>query len=561
MIPTQSQAGPAAPSPAPPPRTGTWATMFLCAGTYLDREYRDYVIDQIYMRPDRGIAPNPGADAAPVLRHALKVRRLEVLQQSILLSGLVFLLVAAANPLVPAVGLALWALAGWPVLVLESRLGTSQAGRRSTSARPTRWPRLHAGTAVGLFCLALFLAAAVAAITATALSAEAAGAEPAAARPAAGLLRDLELVIGGGTALGLIAAVFGLLRARGLISIPTDAGPPAPPDPRIAYIDEAQSAPVVAYGIGKHPFVGSGRLIGPWEFAIALRPKDADADMTVDAVDLNRSVKASVQKLDARTGGAGALPNLALSDHLYVSGGAVLRPVRHAHELPHAGFPFQSLEEVQRSPVTAVRHYLRCTVSSWDGELVTTVLLHCALQGESLYVEFAGCILPPIAPRYHVFGEGRVPDWATLVAGALRGAASMPVLLVRSPFDSVHYLLRALRNAVRSKHDGVRALRDRGAVHGVRELGTHWRWLDYFQYRDSVKYRGILELQFLDAITHYLRGNNVDTSELEQRVAAIMNTNIVNFGQFTAGAAGTGATAFTGAVGDGSSGTATGGKP
>lgn len=54
------------------------ATRLLCAGTYLDAGYRDAVIEELYVHEERLAAPSLGHDAARVLAHALRARRLDV---------------------------------------------------------------------------------------------------------------------------------------------------------------------------------------------------------------------------------------------------------------------------------------------------------------------------------------------------------------------------------------------------------------------------------------------------------------------------------------------------
>lgn len=71
--------GPAPPEVAPVPPHASEATRLLCAGVYVDPEYRDRVIDELYLHEQRIVAPSLGFDAARVLAHALHARRQELL--------------------------------------------------------------------------------------------------------------------------------------------------------------------------------------------------------------------------------------------------------------------------------------------------------------------------------------------------------------------------------------------------------------------------------------------------------------------------------------------------
>ena len=71
--------GPAAPEDASVPPHASEATRLLCGGVYVDPDYRDRVIDELYLHEQRLVAPSLGFDAARVLAHALRARRQEPL--------------------------------------------------------------------------------------------------------------------------------------------------------------------------------------------------------------------------------------------------------------------------------------------------------------------------------------------------------------------------------------------------------------------------------------------------------------------------------------------------
>ncbi|CAM5299730.1 putative protein OS=Streptomyces antimycoticus OX=68175 GN=SANT12839_043370 PE=4 SV=1 [Streptomyces antimycoticus] len=58
----------------------------LCAGAYLDDDFRDAVLDELYVHEERAVAPSLGIDAARVLAHALRARRLEACWTALLVS-------------------------------------------------------------------------------------------------------------------------------------------------------------------------------------------------------------------------------------------------------------------------------------------------------------------------------------------------------------------------------------------------------------------------------------------------------------------------------------------
>lgn len=565
---------PASPPPAPPRARKSPATAHLCAAAHLDHGFRRRVIEEVYRRTDRAIAPNPGADAVPILNHALRARALDAARQAVF-TGLLLLLLFApvVNKFGLVLGLASLSLLGLPVRALDARKAYMRQGSGLAAAKRLASPlAVMAAVVIVLYLLLPLTPIRIdhghlvheptghSLAYACAFNPDGGYAECVSFSSEYGFEPGTGLVVFWLLVLGLVAAVFGATRGRRIASIPYEPEPARPVDERVGFIGRSQWAPVVVYSAAGLPFVGSGRTLTTWQFAMALRPADADRPMRIDPVALNGHVKARMQRLAADSPTTSRLPNLVLKDHVYVSGRDTTAPVRFPEELPQAGYGFQTLEQVQVDPTTPVRHYLRCEVSSWGGELVTTVFIHCALQGESMYVEFTGCMLPPTPERYHVFGRG-ASRRRILWTEVLRGLASMPAAFARSPFDSVANLVRAVKRARLRRDFRTRAAEDHGAVTGIREFGTEGEKRNYFQQRDSIKYAAILERQILDALTEHLRESNVDTAEIDERMTAIINNGVINNGNLVAGAAGAGATATVGAMGKGSQGTVTGGTP
>ncbi|MEV3937961.1 hypothetical protein AB0K52_18520 [Glycomyces sp. NPDC049804] len=540
------------------------ATQHLCAAAYLDRDFRNGIVDEVVDRHDRAIAPNPGTDAVPILRHIGSARSIDLAQQGIL--AVLFLLLLClffAASFFLAATLCVWALIGLPVLLAEAR-STMPTGTIAASVVTTfNWVRV-ALVAVAVLAVLFLVTALLPMILAGMLVGEQFGglavqetgqAGSASVAATARSTAPVGVLIFFLLALASVPAVCGGMRAHRLMSIPEELEPAGTVDARTLFIGMAQHSPVVTYHSSRVPFVGSGFPLATWQLAMTLHPADAAAEggtaMTVDPVGLNRSVKSRIEQLGADSPITKRLPGLALTDHVYVSGRDTATLVSYPNELRRSGYPFETVEEVQSDPTTPVRHYLRCTIDSWGGELITTVFLHCALQGETLYVEFTSCVLPPTPERYHVFGNGVSKEHAVFL-GVVRGIAALPYELLRSPFDTVRELARRASAATRG--DSKVGAGDHGAIAGVREFGTDGIGHNYFQYRDSVKYIEILERQILDALLDYLRANNVDVSELDERANTIVNNGVINYGKLQTGAAGAGSSGKVGSIGEGSRG-------
>jgi hypothetical protein len=586
------------------------ATKHLCAGAYLDRGFRNRVIDEVYHHPENAVAPNPGSDAEPVLGHMLRARKLDIAQQGFLAALLLLaLIIPMVDKLVFFIGLAVWLALGLVLVALETTLRATPAQRRNLVGS-----LFSSRNAMTLIIVGVAVTAAIAYLSNLPDASSSSDDDTDSYEPDYGyetedsygseddydyeteddyyyetedeygydtedeydyetedsyvyeseddyseedaaILAVLWLLMVGGCAIG-----FSTARVRGLRAIAEGTEPDS--DGRAQAIGSAQRSTVVTYAASRLPFVGSGQNITTWQFALAVRPREEGGpDPEIDPVDLNRHIKIRVAALGEASKGTMRLPGLNLSDRVYVSGRDVDAPVLKPSKLREAGYEFNDIAGIQRDPTTPVRHYLRCELVSWGGELVTTIYCHFALQGESLYVEFSSHLLSPTPDRFHVFErDGGLLDHTEFWEG-VRSSAMMPIDLVRSPFDTIANALRGIRNASRKGPGGDQgALEDCGALVGVRELGIGNDRQNYFQHRDSVKYTGILERQILAALTEYLREHGVDTTELEERVTAIVNHGVINYGDMAAGAIGQGASATVGSVGGGSQGNVKGGR-
>lgn len=67
----------------------TAATRHLCAGTYVDEDFRDLVIDKVCASPHRRVAPSYGFDIVPVMRHAWRAATLTAALRVTLLTSVI----------------------------------------------------------------------------------------------------------------------------------------------------------------------------------------------------------------------------------------------------------------------------------------------------------------------------------------------------------------------------------------------------------------------------------------------------------------------------------------
>lgn len=530
--------------PAPQQEQTGNATIHLCAAAYLDPEFRERAVSEVYARRDRAIAPNPGTDAVPVLRHVRRARAIDLTQDATLTALLVAML---AMPSVNRFAL-LASLGAW--LLISLRLRDVAADRRIASTvrpeteaekQPTwierhlTWRKLVLLAAGLLVFLWLDLRLAPTPVPTAAC---------------------LALV-------GAVCALFEWIRVHCLSRVPKDLQSTLRTGRRIAYIGEAQHSEVIARprddsglrfpGFGSHP--------GGMPFSMALRPapptepgKTAEK-LPFTVADLHRRLRRRTESLSEDTDATRGLLTLEVTDQYFVSDRYITAPVLKFADLPESVRRHRPSETIADHPDTPVRKHLRCQVSTQDDEVVANLFMYFALQGETLYMRLDQCVLPPTRKEYHVFRDGRLHYKRASIWSGACAAAVAPIEVLWAPVALLLALLRniKLQFAARPALRGWRPV-DCGARIGIRELGYDHDHLNR-DTSDALQALHILHQQTLVALKEFLQERNIDTSALDDHMTAVVNYGVINNGEMNTGAAGAGAQVTAGSIGSNSTGT------
>ncbi|MEU4848721.1 hypothetical protein [Streptomyces gilvosporeus] len=551
--------GPEAPPPLlPTPPGASEATRLLCAGTYLDETFRDEVIDELYVHEERFAAPSSGIDAARVLAHALRARRLQLAW-----AGAILLLWIVALPLSSWVA----ALYFFPIALMA--LG--RFVRRLTFLPPwlsvvgsfvLRW---YGRISLLLFVVALLVGAFGGGLAglgrlplpswpslptsdsgysgySTASTTAAVGADD----PYTGSydVPDTGGALGNAfplwVALLLLPAVAALVAlqrgqfARALHSeLSEQRFPDVMSDPAERFeglrfqrlrdlVRAEQHGPLVMYR-DTNPFCGAGQPFKIWSLTVELNPR---TDRTAEPLD-NAAILERIVPLVA----ALRVP----SPHGSPEVAAAVRDRLRALEIEECVFlPAQGLKARTHAPYAppdfahhraeAVeeggerrRHLLRIRVGGWREGVVVTVFVRVHTQGGMLMLEVAPHVLWPlrqlfqdadrIAHQYrhhHHFGKA---VWALAATPRSAGAAVMT-------------LLRGLASVWRLATDGHGSALPEGPALSVRELGSYGE-SSLFQDMDVARYLETIQQRVAAGVTTALRAAGYQTEEFEQRVVNV----------------------------------------
>ncbi|MFF3541144.1 hypothetical protein ACFYXD_04725 [Streptomyces platensis] len=544
------------PPPLPPiPPGASEATRLLCAGTYMDDSFRDAVIDELYVHEERFAAPSLGIDAARVLAHALRARRLQLGWAA----GILLLWIVAL-PL--SSGLA--GIYVFPVVLMA----LARIVRRSpVLPGPARFLsfvlRWYGRLTLAFFYVSLLVAAVVGGLailgpgwlftrllpdalnSLTGDSSDEYGSYGSSAWDSSydsgfGTTHASGLLVGVWIALLLplvLAVLVGLQRGQFARVLAHELSRERFPDVRSDPAERSESyrflrlrdrvrteqhGPLVMYRAA-NPFCGAGQPYKTWSLSVELNPR---ADRTPEPLD-NSAILARIVPLVA----ALRVP----SPHGSPAAAAAVRDRLRALEidecvfLPAEGLPSREAapyapEAFEEHRAAAVeeggetrRHFLRIRVGGWNEGIVTTVFVRVHTQGGMLMLEVAPHVLWPLrqsfqdadrlAHRYrhhHHFGKA---VWA----------------LARTPRSAGHALgtlARGLLSAWRLATAGHGAALPEGPGVAVRELGSFGE-SSLFQDMDVARYLKTVQQRVAAGVTTALHEAGYQTAEFEQRIVHV----------------------------------------
>ncbi|MFF7157951.1 hypothetical protein [Streptomyces sp. NPDC008139] len=532
----------------------TAATRHLCAGMYVDERFRDLVIDEVCTAPYRRVAPSYGFDIVPVMRHAWRAAALAALLRAVLVGAVVVpaLVGFLSCTVLVACGLALlWMLR--VAMVLRKADRDREAKRKSKRRDLEReisnrhffgllFPRRKTQKALTFRRLRV-----------VALSVTSVGAAVAISDPGQALMA---LVV----ATGMSVMCLGVGATRQLMLNRIHRAPNLRPAhlsgrQRVADLQQRQACAVyrrprhseddgeeedltvfTLFG-DKSPFIGAGELVYQWNPPMSiqlLRPsekKDATLHELEHSVPPFRAhelvdyLRDSVRPLDTDSQDV-RLP-IQVCDRVYVA---------ETDVATDSSLLAQTLDEAElrtviNTPGSRRHHFLEVTTPTAGSEYVATVLLHVSVQGRTLSISMAACVLahtPRSFQRTEEFGQhGAI----AVVLSAFRELVALPQEIQRS-WRAVRYLYALGKAVVLPRDltsDPILNVLIGSRVSIREESSQAWSKVQ-LEKSDILGQMKTIERRLLRAASDFLSSKGVEISEFTDRAMNIINSGIFNFG-------------------------------
>lgn len=522
----------------PAPRDSrTEATRLLCAGVYLDIDFRSHVIEELVQHEERPVAPSLGVDAVPVLAYALRARSQDV-QTALLLLFVwaVFLAVdfSAGGP-VPGMPM-VWALA-YAVLCMmlwSARAATGLGTAVYTLDRATLRKAMlgRRGRLVKLAPLGTRVLLAVYWIVALIVFFTNGAADwPAVFFP---LLLVVPIWMHRAHVSGVMRNELARARFAGLPRAQLPIGGYR----RIgAAIEREQHAALTIYDPFR-PFIGTGAPYEPWSFALELKRRPS-ADPALPALTSRMVIELIRPRLEALRQSAAEtsrdrLKDLEIEEFVYLPVGLPRGEVSYERQTVS-----RHLADAVNEGGEARRHFLRIKVGAWDEQVVVSVLVRVHTQGGMLVLEVAPHILTPIRPEYRAVDVIAGRGSEDVLRDGVRALLTGPTASFAAAVSSIRTLTAVFRTWLA---DAQRALPD-GPETSVREMGSSQE-ISLFQEMDISRYVKTIQDRIASGVRDALSSQGYETDRFEQQIVQV-GEGSVYIGSMSGGAvaAGTGAQA------------------
>ncbi|MFC5145475.1 hypothetical protein [Streptomyces aureoversilis] len=519
------------------PDSRSEATRLLCAGAYLDLDFRRRVVEELVEHEERPVAPSLGVDVVPVLTHALRARAQDVLT-AVLLACLwaAFFAVGFATDAgtdpeteIP------WAVLYAAVCVVQW-IGQAAAGRGSAvyavdnkTLREAVKGRtsLRALRTVGppVLQIAYWIFALVALFE---------GADNWAA-----LLFPLLLVLPVWMHRSRVASVMRLELGREAFAHQPRAVPRSRHHRRIAAtIDREQYAGLTIYDPSR-PFLGMGRPHEPWSLVLELKPRDGGKGGPRPPFTARAVVDLIRPRLEALRDSAAAtsrdrLKDLEIEEFVYLPVGPSRPEVRY-----DAPVVRQHLRDAVDEGGEARRYFLRVRVGAWDEQIVVSVLVRVHTQGGMLVLEVVPHVLKPVKPEFRAVDVIAARGEDDILRDGVRALLTAPAAGFASAVSAVRTAVAGFRTWLA---DPRRAVPD-GPAGSVREIAGV-QSVSLFQEMDISRYVKTVQDRIASGVRDALRSQGYETDQFEQQIVQVSEGGVF-IGSMSGGAvaAGSGAQA------------------
>ena len=278
---------------------------------------------------------------------------------------------------------------------------------------------------------------------------------------------------------------------------------------------------------GFSPFLGSGKNVSAWSFAIDLTKSAAKSEETrpVTMPELYTELDASMDNLE--------IESLVSADQLFIFGSDIeaAKIDRENNSVPKTTVNQDTIDLYKGTNSPLVRHYKVYRVPFSDGELVLSVYMRFAKIGKYLFVESTSFLLPPLYDELKTLQNVRAINTAkqfvVIVATAFLKAIVNWLIALFWLASKVGDILKHIQYHVETREAKSNPRYNFGWNESLRERWSKAFFDKYFQVLDNDMFLKIMEKRILDSIIDSLSARGISTEVLQERQNLIINEGVM----------------------------------
>jgi hypothetical protein len=305
---------------------------------------------------------------------------------------------------------------------------------------------------------------------------------------------------------------------------------------RLAVVAKRRDGNLVVFS-GYSAFIGSGRRLGYQRILLDVSRGTEEDDGThlqplpFASHDLHEAI---IRAFSRQHGLAATLANIKVHERLFVNGLHVQNDARllpNPLQPPPTSVGGDLLAAATMHPTPEARTYVCVEMPGWRGQLVVTMFIRAVRAGDSLYIEWAFRVLPPLHSSFFVVDQlHELPAYRQFMSSMRAALRETAPAFVRSPYMA----LRTYRGAHVGERNWTRqanAIRngrvfDYGARQSIREIACGTQRGHYFLARDETMYVLLAQQALTRAVEVFLEEKHVSLGEFESQVKVIFDNSI-----------------------------------
>lgn len=283
---------------------------------------------------------------------------------------------------------------------------------------------------------------------------------------------------------------------------------------------------------GKKPFIGDGTTIKNVSFVISTNKAKKLASTELNPIDfLEDEIYNFIANKLCDFGD--------ISQKLYING-CSLNENKDILSAIDTGIISQELwEKYCLDNSGDVRHYIKISQTNPTQEIQTTLFIRFVKREKSLFVEMTTLVLPPIASKYRILEQ--LPSKISFSRFILLAQTSFLTTIIQLPkaiFYGFGFIAtikeRLFAENILRKQIEENPLFDYGETKTLREETADTSLQNFYNSMDDEHLSKQIEKAFFENLIEFLNSKNIDTSELSQQEATIINHGLMVSGDVQA---------------------------